>query len=171
MKIEEMRPRFVNLYEKIIQICDSDPELYSNDVPRKIFPISPKSDEFGKDVNEDFINAEVLFDFLDIDDSFDLTYEELNRLLGLSDAKLKAFVQTMNTFARQPTDYETIDRETFASYFIETMLLSSNWFPTEEEARALYRDLCDCSPGATTLRVTDIYDSRLSEFLVIYLIR
>jgi len=171
MKIEEMRPRFVNLYEKIMQICDSDPELYSNDVPRKIFPISPKSDEFGKDVNEDFINAEVLFDFLDIDDSFDLTYEELNRLLGLSDAKLKAFVQTMNTFARQPTDYETIDRETFASYFIETMLLSNNWFPTEEEARALYRDLCDCSPGATTLRVADIYDSRLSEFLVIYLIR
>lgn len=111
------------------------------------------------------LNAASLFDFLDADDSDNLTYEELNTVLELNQFKLQAFVKVMNSMSGHPESQRNVSRETFTEHFLTTVELSDNFGPTIDQTAALFDDICQLSPGDTTFHIEDFYNSRLQEFL------
>jgi hypothetical protein len=89
-----------------------------------------------------------LFDVLDADGSGDLTFDELNAILGLNEVELREFVRRMNEMADSESTRASVTRPVFAKYFLQALTDISNLTISYEEAEAMFDELAG---GDTTL--------------------
>mmetsp|Transcript_6704 Transcript_6704/g.9802 ORF Transcript_6704/g.9802 Transcript_6704/m.9802 type:complete len:530 (-) Transcript_6704:13-1602(-) len=168
-KLKNIEPKLREIQVKIESLIEEDPELVKRSASAEIFDSSQSS--FNEDIHsrslqeQSSLNAASLFDFLDADGSNDLTYAELNTVLGLNEYKLQAFVKVMNSLGGHPESDTSVTKECFVEHFLTTLELSDNFGPTVDQTVALYDEICALSPGDTTFHIEDFYNSRLQDFL------
>ena len=166
-ELMRLKPILVSMQEKIEYYSSEDPKLYPPAMINSIFPMSPDDKLFGENIDTAALNASALFDYLDVDMSGDLTYYELNVILSMNTDKLRAFMRVMNSMGGQSVDSTSVSRDTFCDYFLETILLSQYFEPTEKEARELFQGLCasNTNTHANTFNTIELYTSNLRIFL------
>jgi len=105
-----------------------------------------------------------LFDVLDADASGDLTFDELNVILGLSDVELRSFIRRMNEMADSASTKVSITRPVFAKYFLQVLTDTSNLTISYEEAEAMFNELAGYN-SLNDINMKTFYISSMSEFL------
>ena len=166
-RILTIQPILSSIEEKLKFYSSESPDLYSKSAVAAIFPISPDDKLFAEHTDGVVIDAGRLFDFLDVDNSGDLKYDELNIILSFNMDKLAAFVRIMNSLCGQEGGSTSVDRSCFCDTFVETLYLAKFFGPTPDEARSLFYELCssDTSQTTNTFEVVSLYNSRLRDFL------
>ena len=109
-------------------------------------------------------HANDFFDVLDRDGDGEMSYEEINEVLGLSDAQLQAFVANMAGRAAagsRPTQRDRVSRSTFVRFFLDALADASQLKPTAQEAAELFEEIAQ----GGRITYDDLYGSALSSFL------
>ena len=111
-------------------------------------------------------DARRVFDALDEDSKGELTFNELNLILGLDELELSEFVRRINELAKEPRDKNTVTRPVFVKYFLQILEETSNLTVSFEEAGDLFDEMAD--DGKTQLQeihMSKFYNSSMSNFL------
>jgi hypothetical protein len=129
----------------------------------------------GVEIDGDAIkfDARRVFDILDTDSSGDVTYKELNAILGLNDLELKDFIRRMNEMAgTESNNSSLVTRPVFVKYFLQVLTETSNLTISFEEAEALFDEMAeDAKDGwksqiwVNEVNMNRFYSSSMSEFL------
>ena len=90
-------------------------------------------------------DAERLFDVLDADVSGDVTFDELNVILGLSELELGEFIRRMNEMADSTSNTTSVTRSVFVKYFLQVLTDTSNLTISNEEAEAIFNEMAGSS--------------------------
>ena len=117
----------------------------------------------GTDIKFD---ARSLFDVLDADGSGDVTFDELNVILGLSEAELQEFIRRMNEMADM--NNASVTRPVFVKYFLQVLTDTSNLSASYEEAESIFDEMALAGGGDKKLNEIDMqefYTSSMSDFL------
>eukprot|EP00529_Nitzschia_sp_RCC80_P002293 CAMPEP_0113480212 /NCGR_PEP_ID=MMETSP0014_2-20120614/21752_1 /TAXON_ID=2857 /ORGANISM="Nitzschia sp." /LENGTH=1932 /DNA_ID=CAMNT_0000373621 /DNA_START=203 /DNA_END=6001 /DNA_ORIENTATION=- /assembly_acc=CAM_ASM_000159 len=119
------------------------------------------------DGNDIKFDARRVFDILDADDSGDVSYEELNVILGLNEIELVEFIRRMNEMAGHDSSNNSVDRPTFVKYFLQALTETSNLTVSFEEAEAVFDEMSGSSPDrpVNTINMNKFYASSMSDFL------
>ena len=96
-----------------------------------------------------WFDADILFDILDVDESNDLSYEELNIFMMLDRVELMHFIKTMNELGGIYNDEEDeadmhsqlVPRHVFVENFVEALEVASNFSCSTKEAETLFDEL------------------------------
>lgn len=119
----------------------------------------------GEDIKFD---AKRLFDVLDADGSGDVTFDELNIILGLSEVELQEFIRRMNEMADM-ADNASVTRPVFAKYFLQALTDSSNLSISYEEAESIFDEMASIAGGGdkklNEIDMKKFYTSSMSDFL------
>jgi ABC-type multidrug transport system fused ATPase/permease subunit len=115
------------------------------------------------DGNEIMLDEFRLFDVLDSDRSGDLTFDELNVILGLSEVELREFIRSMNEMANSSSD--SVNRSVFQKYFLQALTDTSNLAISYEEAEAMFDELADGNKSLKEINMRKFYTSSMSKFL------
>ena len=107
-------------------------------------------------------DARAVFDILDADDSGDVTFEELNAILGFNDLELGEFVRRMNELGGQSKDLQSVTRPIFVKYFLQVLKDTTNLTVSFEEAAELFEEM---SNGKDQVHMSKFYTSSMSDFL------
>jgi hypothetical protein len=112
-------------------------------------------------------DAERLFDVLDADGSGDVTFDELNVILGLSEAELQEFIRRMNEMA--DIDNASVTRPVFVKYFLQVLTDTSNLSVSYEEAESIFDEMASAGGGGdkklNEIDMQKFYTSSMSDFL------
>ena len=129
--------------------------------------ISRNSDKYGLKIDgeEIKVDASRLFDILDADASGDLTFEELNAILGLSEVELREFIRRMNEMADLSSTKVSVTRPVFTKYFLQVLTDTSNLTISYEEAESTFDELADGDKALKEIHMGKFYSSSMSEFL------
>lgn len=117
---------------------------------------------YGGEIKFDSIR---LFDALDADASGDLTFDELNVILGLNEAELREFIRRMNEMADSESIRVSVTRPVFAKYFLQALTDTSNLTISYEEAEAMFDELAEGDTSLNEIEMSKFYASSMSEFL------
>jgi hypothetical protein len=118
----------------------------------------------GDDIRFD---ARRVFDILDADASGDVSFEELNVILGFNEVELKEFIRRMNEMAGLSLETCIVTRPVFVKYFLQALLETTKLTISFEEAAQLFDEMS----GSTEERMVDeismdkFYTSSMSDFL------
>ena len=107
-------------------------------------------------------DARHVFDTLDADESREVSFEELNRILGFNELELSEFVRRMNELAGNSLELESVTRPVFVKYFLQVLQDTSNLTVSFEEAEDLFLEM---SEGKDEVHMSKFYISSMSEFL------
>lgn len=118
-------------------------------------------------------DARRVFDILDADCSGDVTFNELNVILGLNDLELKEFIRRMNEMAGSESNNSLlVTRPVFVKYFLQVLTETTNLTISFEEAEALFDEMAeDAKDGwkshiwVNEVNMSRFYSSSMSEFL------
>jgi Ca2+-binding EF-hand superfamily protein len=109
-------------------------------------------------------DARRVFDVLDADASGDVTYEELNVILGLNELELAEFVRSMNKLAGDKNPcLVSIARPVFVKYFLQVLEYTNNLTVTFKEAKSFFEEMA--GPGKDEMHMTKFYSSTMSNSL------
>jgi Ca2+-binding EF-hand superfamily protein len=101
------------------------------------------------------------FDVLDADDSGDVSFEELNRILGFNEFELSEFVRRMNELGGD-SKLDSVTRPVFVKYFLQVLKDTSNLTVSFEEAEELFMEM---SMGKGDVHMSKFYSSSMNDFL------
>jgi hypothetical protein len=107
-------------------------------------------------------DARHVFDVLDADDSGDVSFEELNRILGFNQLELSEFVRRMNELGGASKELESVTRPVFVKYFLQVLKDTANLTVSFEEAKEVFIEM---SLGKNEVHMSKFYDSSMSDFL------
>mmetsp|Transcript_17412 Transcript_17412/g.40037 ORF Transcript_17412/g.40037 Transcript_17412/m.40037 type:complete len:1463 (+) Transcript_17412:134-4522(+) len=117
----------------------------------------------GKKIKFDAIRV---FDVLDSDGSGDLTFDELNVILGLSKKELNEFIRRMNELATgAPSGKVSVTRPVFAKYFLQALTDTGRMTVSYEEAEMVFNEMTKGNTSLKQVQMTEFYSSSMSEFL------
>jgi hypothetical protein len=118
----------------------------------------------GEDIRFD---ARRVFDILDVDCSGDVTFEELNVILGFNEAEMKEFIRRMNEMAGTTSNNDSVTRPVFVKYFLQALLETSNLTISYEEAEALFDEMAGGTSDKPVkeINMQKFYSSSMSDFL------
>lgn len=123
----------------------------------------------GISLNENSANkfdARRVFDALDADLSGDVSFSELNVILGLNELELAEFARRMNELGGVPPDRESVARPVFVRYFLQVLKECSNLTVSPEEAEELFDELAlNGELPADEVHMSRFYTSSMSDFL------
>ena len=138
----------------------------------------PLLEEIQKKLNKDTIifkdkdgwlvfDPELLFESIDIDNSRDLSYDELNRVLDLKPGQLLEFINHTNILGGMPRGEKTITEKIFVKYFFQSFKHALNFDLSDDQAGRLYDGILqDLNlEEEDELDLNRLHDSRLSDFL------
>ncbi len=117
------------------------------------------------DSNQIQFDAIKLFDVLDADRSGDLTFDELNLILGLSELEMEEFIRRMNEVAGSSVTKLSVTRPVFAKYFLQVLTDTVNLHVSYEEAEAMFDELAGGVKSMNEIHLNDFYASSVSNFL------
>jgi hypothetical protein len=83
-------------------------------------------------------HARKLFDTIDVDSSGDVSFSELNNILGLTPIELTDFVRRMNELAGVSMEADCVTRPTFVKYFCRVLEESSYLIVSPNEAGLIF---------------------------------
>ncbi len=106
-----------------------------------------------------------LFDVLDTDKSGDLTFDELNVILGLSELEMQEFIRRMNEVAGSRVTKVSVTRTVFAKYFLQVLTDTCNLNISYEEAEAMFDELAEGVKSMNEIHLSKFYASSVSNFL------
>lgn len=112
-------------------------------------------------------DARRVFDLLDADASGDVTFKELNVILGLNDLELKEFIRRMNEMAGSQSNNTSVTRPVFVKYFLQVLTETTHLTISFEEAEALFDEMAGGAKDkpANEINMNKFYASSMSEFL------
>jgi Ca2+-binding EF-hand superfamily protein len=118
----------------------------------------------GHDIKFD---ARRVFDILDSDASGDVSFEELNVILGLNEVELKEFIRRMNEMSGSSTNSDSVTRPVFVKYFLQVLLETSKLTISFEEAEALFDEMAGSTEDKPVdeINMNKFYTSSMSDFL------
>jgi hypothetical protein len=103
-------------------------------------------------------DARRIYHCLDTDKDGDLSFEELNAILGLADLELQNFVSRMQELGGMDDESTHVSRPLFERYFLQVLEENSHLNVTQEEAAATYDDIL-LENGSEKLREKMLYNS------------
>jgi uncharacterized coiled-coil protein SlyX len=157
-ELDKMRPKLELIYNRLKEVESVDSSRSSS---MSGFGEKQASSSDFKPLEFD---ARRVFDVLDADASGDVTYEELNVILGLNELELAEFVRRMNELAGDKNPcLVSITRPVFVKYFLQVLNDTSNLTVTFGEAEALFTEMA--GPGKNNMHMSKFYDSTMSNFL------
>ena len=112
----------------------------------------------GKSIKFD---ARSLFAVLDADLSGDVTFDELNVILGLTEIELQEFIRRMNEMADLSSSKTSVTQPVFVKYFLQVLSETSNLTISYEEAELIFNEMA----GSSTVNEIDMqlfYTSSMS---------
>jgi hypothetical protein len=134
-----------------------------------------RTTQMGIDIVGDSIkfDARRVFDILDTDCSGEVTYNQLNVILGLNDLELKEFIRRLNEMAGSESNNSLfVTRPVFVKYFLQVLTETTNLTISFEEAEALFDEMAeDTKDGwksqiwVNEVNMSKFYSSSMSEFL------
>jgi Ca2+-binding EF-hand superfamily protein len=158
-ELDKMRPKLELIYNRLTQL-----ETLDDSSDRSAMSGFGEKQASSSDFKPLEFDSRRVFDVLDADASGDVTYEELNVILGLNDLELAEFVRRMNELAGDKNPcLVSITRPVFVKYFLQVLKDTSNLTVTFEEAEALFKEMAD--PGNNTMHMSKFYTSTMSNFL------
>jgi hypothetical protein len=121
-------------------------------------------DFVGDDIRFD---ARRVFDILDANGSGDVTFEELNVIMGFNEVELKEFIRRMNEMAGLTSDTGTVSRPVFVKYFLQALLETSKLTISFEEAANLFDEMSGSTSekAVNEISMNTFYKSSMSDFL------
>ncbi|KAG7372253.1 ABC transporter [Nitzschia inconspicua] len=121
-------------------------------------------DFVGDDIRFD---ARRVFDILDADASGDVTFEELNVIMGFNEVELKEFMRRMNEMAGLTSDTGTVSRPVFVKYFLQALLETTKLTISFEEAANLFDEMSGSTDEKPVdeINMNKFYTSSMSDFL------
>jgi len=157
--IEKLKPKLEVINYRLAKLEPADDSIHDgkqNSNASIVTSIRINNDEI-------LFDATTLFDVLDKDASGDLTYQELNAILGLTHAELKEFIRRMNEMADLSSAKTSVTRPVFAKYFVEVLTETSNLTISYDEAVAMYNELA--GNNSKEINMVKFYSSSMSDFL------
>jgi hypothetical protein len=111
-------------------------------------------------------DARRVFDALDVDSNGELTFKELNIILGLDELELSEFGRRMNELAGQRRERESVTRPVFVKYFLPILKETSNLTVSFEEAGALFDEFSGIGKiKLNEIHMSKFYNSSMTNFL------
>jgi hypothetical protein len=111
-------------------------------------------------------DARRVFDAFDVESKGEVTFKELNVILGLNELELKEFARRMNELANQPKERETVTRPVFVKYFLHILKETSNLTVSFEEAETLFDEMAAIGRiKLDEIHMSKFYNSSMSNFL------
>ena len=159
-ELEKLRPKFELISYRLAKMENNQPSRRSIDSRESVSSkgLKVESDQIEFDANR-------LFDVLDTDSSDDLTYDQLNAILGLSGLELQEFVRRMNEMAGLSESMLSVTRQVFAKYFLQVLTETCNFNISYEEAEAMFDELTDGVESLNEVHFNSFYASSMSDFL------
>ncbi|VEU38252.1 unnamed protein product [Pseudo-nitzschia multistriata] len=165
-ELEQLRPKLELIKIRLANMERTDESARDVKVlgsSKKIIDGSKAVELDGERIRFDAIR---LFDVLDIDGSGDLSFDELNAILGLSEVELKEFIRRMNEMAADSSsDKNTVTRPVFAKYFLQVLTDTNHIAISYEEAEAIFDSFVDGNKSTNEINMNKFYSSSMSEFL------
>jgi hypothetical protein len=109
-------------------------------------------------------DARRIYDALDTDGDRELSYDELNVVLGLDEIEVEHFFERMQELSGTDPSKTTVSRQCFVRYFLQVLEENSHFNVTPEEAAALYDEILK-ENGKDYLEDKMFYASSISRFL------
>jgi hypothetical protein len=128
----------------------------------------------GLEIDRDGIrfDARLVFDILDADASGDVTFKELNVIMGLNELELREFIRRMNEMAGSESNNSSVTRPVFVKYFLQALTETTNLTISFEEAEALFDEMAEGAKDGwmnqvwvNEIYMNKFYSSSMSEFL------
>ena len=88
-------------------------------------------------------DARRVFDALDVKSEGEVSFDELNVILGLNDLELYEFKRRLNELAGYERDRRSVTRPIFVKYFLQVIKETSNLTVSFEEAGFLFDEMMD----------------------------
>ncbi|KAL3921730.1 MAG: hypothetical protein SGILL_002590, partial [Bacillariaceae sp.] len=117
----------------------------------------------GDDIKFD---ARRVFDILDADASGDVSFEELNVILGFNESEMREFIRRMNEMAGSTSNKDSVTRPVFVKYFLQALLETSNLTISFEEAEALFDEMSGGAKDKKEINMNKFYTSSMSDFFI-----
>jgi Ca2+-binding EF-hand superfamily protein len=160
--LEKIRPKLELINRRLSEVVEDGDNKSSGSLKSII-----KAQE-ENDTNKLAFDARLVFDVLDADASGDVTFDELNVILGLNCLELGEFVRRMNELAGV-TDKEkmtAVTRPVFVKYFLQVLKDTANLTVTFEEAEELYNEMATNGRAKLdAIHMSKFYTSSMSDFL------
>lgn len=168
--LEKLRPKLELISRRLAKVEEVGS---ATNMSAPTSPLSMRSQKSsvstGLEIDGDYIkfDARRVFDILDADDSGDVSYEELNVILGLNDFELVEFIRRMNEMAGHDSSNNSVDRPTFVKYFLQVLTETSNLTVSLEEAEAVFDEMSGSTAErpVNTINMNKFYASSMSDFL------
>jgi hypothetical protein len=131
---------------------------------------SASTDNLGEDHghHEVTFDARRVFDALDADDSGDVSFDELNVILGLNELELSEFIRRMNELAGYKRPKNSVTRPVFVKFFLQVLRETTNLTVSFEEAGAIFDELSNSSSlnsKVDEVHMSTFYHSSMANFL------
>jgi hypothetical protein len=109
-------------------------------------------------------DARRIYDALDTDGDRELSYDELNVVLGLDEIELEHFFERMHELGGTDPSKTTVSRQCFVRHFLQVLEENSQLHVTPEEAAATYDGILKAN-GKDFVDEKMLYASSISRFL------
>lgn len=166
--LEKLRPKLELISRRLAKL---EKVGNTNAMTASTTPVSsPKSPKKAVSKGLDIVGGDIkfdarrVFDILDADYSGDVSFDELNVILGLNEIELKEFIRRMNEMAGHPANNDSVDRPTFVKYFLQALMETSNLTVSLEEAEAVFDEMSGSTPDKP-VDMNNFYTSSMSRFL------
>jgi ABC-type multidrug transport system fused ATPase/permease subunit len=170
-KYKLLQPKLEVISQRLGKLANDGTQPQDLASPRSIQLSDRKEILFINDDGDIIVDADKFFDILDKNNDGVLSFEEINTVLCLEDARLREFIASMRSSlsaaSSEPEDHDKVARTTFTRHFLDALANASQLQPTEEESGEIF-DLIAEEVGTTSkgeIEYSQLYNSYLSSFL------
>jgi hypothetical protein len=154
-QLERMKPKLEIISERLSKLESSSPDSTSrSSTGNNLIQLEDKL----------VFDARRVYDALDTDGDHELSYDELNVVLGLGDFELETFFERMQELSGTDPSKETVSRQCFVRYFLQVLEENSHFNVTSDEAAATYDGILE-ENGKGFVEEKMFYSSSISRFL------